>query len=79
VRKIVAGLLMSLDGVVESPGVWGFPHYINDEMTRGILAVSRRRTRCCWGAAPTWSVSLELTGSTALSNGVLGATYRPKA
>jgi dihydrofolate reductase len=38
VRKIVAGLLMSLDGVVESPGVWGFPHHFNDEMTRGILA-----------------------------------------
>ena len=35
-RKIVAGLLMSLDGVVESPGVWGFSRYFNDEMKEGI-------------------------------------------
>ena len=37
-RKIVAGLLMSLDGVVESPNEWGFSRYMNDEMTRGIIA-----------------------------------------
>jgi len=36
-RKVVAGLLMSLDGVVESPGEWGWSHYMNDEMTAGIL------------------------------------------
>jgi dihydrofolate reductase len=30
-RKIVAGLFMSLDGVVESPEKWHFP-YFNDEM-----------------------------------------------
>ena len=35
-RKIVAGLLMSLDGVVESPGEWGFSRYFNDEMRAGI-------------------------------------------
>jgi dihydrofolate reductase len=35
-RKIVAGLLMSLDGVVESPGEWGFSRYFNDEMREGI-------------------------------------------
>ena len=35
-RKIVAGLLMSLDGVVESPGVWGFSRYFNEEMKEGI-------------------------------------------
>ena len=35
-RKIVAGLLTSLDGVVESPNVWGFSRYFNDEMQRGI-------------------------------------------
>jgi dihydrofolate reductase len=35
-RKIVAGLLMSLDGVVESPGEWGFSRYFNDEMRDGI-------------------------------------------
>ena len=30
-RKIVAGLFMSLDGVVEAPESWHFP-YFNDEM-----------------------------------------------
>jgi dihydrofolate reductase len=37
-RKIVAGLLMSLDGVVESPNEWGFSGYFNDEMREGINA-----------------------------------------
>jgi len=37
-RKIVAGLLMSLDGVVEAPGEWGFSRYFNDEMRAGIGA-----------------------------------------
>jgi dihydrofolate reductase len=37
-RKIVAGLLMSLDGVVEAPGEWGFSRYFNDEMRAGISA-----------------------------------------
>jgi dihydrofolate reductase len=31
VRKITAGLFISLDGVVEEPGEWHFP-YFNDEM-----------------------------------------------
>ena len=34
-RKIVAGLFMSLDGVVESPEKWHFP-YFNDEMGQEI-------------------------------------------
>ena len=34
-RNIVAGLFMSLDGVVEAPGQWGF-RYMDDEMSRGI-------------------------------------------
>jgi dihydrofolate reductase len=37
-RRIVAGLLMSLDGVVESPNEWGFSRYFNDEMQEGIAA-----------------------------------------
>ncbi len=36
-RKVVAGLFMSLDGVVESPSKWGFP-YFNDEMQQAIGA-----------------------------------------
>ncbi len=30
-RKIVAGLFMSLDGIVEAPDKWTFP-YFNDEV-----------------------------------------------
>ncbi len=36
-RKIVAGLCISLDGVVESPGKWGF-QYFTDEMYEVIAA-----------------------------------------
>lgn len=34
-RKIVAGLFISLDGVVESPDQWQFP-YFNDEMGQAV-------------------------------------------
>ena len=34
-RKIVAGLFLSLDGVVESPDQWHFP-YFNDEMGEAV-------------------------------------------
>ncbi len=34
-RKIVAGLFMSLDGVVESPSQWGF-QYMTNEMAKGM-------------------------------------------
>lgn len=38
-RKIVAGLHMSLNGVVESPDMWVFPYnYSNDEMGQAIGA-----------------------------------------
>jgi dihydrofolate reductase len=36
-RKIVAGLFISLDGVVEAPNTWHFP-YFNDEMGAAIGA-----------------------------------------
>ena len=34
-RKIVAGLFISLDGVVEAPDQWHFP-YFNDEMGEAV-------------------------------------------
>ena len=34
-RKIVAGLFISLDGVVKSPEKWHFP-YMNDEMQQAV-------------------------------------------
>lgn len=36
-RKIVAGLFISLDGVYEAPGEWHFP-YFNDEMGAAVQA-----------------------------------------
>ncbi len=36
-RKITAGLFISLDGVVSSPGEWGF-QYMDEEMSKGIAA-----------------------------------------
>jgi dihydrofolate reductase len=36
-RKIVSGLFMSLDGVVEAPDKWHFP-YFNDEMGAAVSA-----------------------------------------
>ena len=36
-RRIVAGLFISLDGVVEEPGDWHFP-YFNDEMGAAVMA-----------------------------------------
>src|SRR2546423_15364963 len=36
-RKIVAGLFISLDGVVEAPDQWHFP-YFNDEMGAAVSA-----------------------------------------
>jgi dihydrofolate reductase len=36
-RKVVAGLFISLDGVVESPDRWGF-QYLNDEMSARMAA-----------------------------------------
>jgi dihydrofolate reductase len=37
-RKIIANLFVSLDGVVEEPGEWHFP-YFNDEMGAAVDAV----------------------------------------
>ncbi|TMD39032.1 MAG: deaminase [Chloroflexi bacterium] len=37
-RRLVAGLLMSLDGVVGSPNIWGWPRYMDDEMSQAIAA-----------------------------------------
>src|SRR5580700_8130251 len=37
-RKIVAGLFMSLDGVVESPGTWAFQRYLDAEQGQMISA-----------------------------------------
>ncbi|GAA4529144.1 MULTISPECIES: dihydrofolate reductase family protein [Nonomuraea] len=40
-RKIVAGLFISLDGVVESPEKWHFPYY-DEDMGRSVDTLMRR-------------------------------------
>jgi hypothetical protein len=37
-RKVIANMLISLDGVVEEPGSWHFP-YFSDEMGAAVDAV----------------------------------------
>ncbi len=56
-RKLTAGLFITLDGVVESPQKWHFP-YINDEVMRAVAAQTEgadtmlmgRRTYQEWAA-----------------------------
>ena len=40
-KKIIAGLFISLDGVAEAPGTWHFP-YFNDEMGAAVGAIWSR-------------------------------------
>jgi hypothetical protein len=42
IMKITAGLLISLDGVVDAPDQWHFA-YLNDEMGAVVDAVAGRR------------------------------------
>ena len=44
-RKIVAGLFMSLDGVVESPGTWAFQRYLDAEQGQMTLQYRLRLVR----------------------------------
>jgi dihydrofolate reductase len=47
-RKIVAGLFISLDGVVEAPDQWHFP-YFNDEMGAAVDATLGRADTMLFG------------------------------
>ena len=51
-RKIVAGLFISLDGVVEAPDQWHFP-YFNDEMGAAVNATLGAADTVLFGARPT--------------------------
>jgi dihydrofolate reductase len=51
-RKIVAGLFMSLDGVVESPEQWHFP-YADDELN-GIVAAQMAESDTMLFGRRTW-------------------------
>jgi hypothetical protein len=55
-RKIVANLFISLDGVVERPDQWHFT-YFNDEMGEVVgSGMAASDTMCCSGARPTRSL-----------------------
>ncbi|HEX6400604.1 MAG TPA: dihydrofolate reductase family protein [Actinomycetota bacterium] len=47
-RKVIAGLFMSLDGVVEAPDQWHFP-YFNDEMGAAVDATFRSADTMLFG------------------------------
>ncbi|MFD1930927.1 MULTISPECIES: dihydrofolate reductase family protein [Nonomuraea] len=49
-RKIVAGLFVSLDGVVESPETWHFP-YMNEEMGAAVMAIQAEADTLLLGRA----------------------------
>ncbi|MFG3440705.1 dihydrofolate reductase family protein [Nonomuraea sp. NPDC047897] len=49
-RKIVAGLFVSLDGVVESPETWHFP-YLNEEMAAAVMATQAEADTLLLGRA----------------------------
>src|SRR5213078_908026 len=64
-RKIAAGLFISLDGVVEAPDQWHFP-YFNDEMGAAVGAtlgaadtvlLGRKTYDSFAGAWPEWEVA----------------------
>ena len=50
-RKIAAGLFISLDGVVEFPEHWGF-QYMDNDMSEEIVAGIARRMPCCSAQQP---------------------------
>jgi hypothetical protein len=58
-RKIIANMLISLDGVVDEPGSWHFPS-LNDEMGAAVDAVLGRTDTLLLGRktyddhAPAW-------------------------
>ena len=47
-RKIIAGMFVSLDGVVEDPHLWHFP-YFNDEMGEAVTAQLNRTDTILFG------------------------------
>ncbi|GAA4134662.1 dihydrofolate reductase family protein [Actinomadura keratinilytica] len=47
-RKIISGLFISLDGVVESPEQWHFP-YVNDEVDDFVRGLSNRSEAMLFG------------------------------
>ena len=75
-RKISAGLFISLDGVVEFPERWGFRYmdvrYMDEDMSEAIVAGIDQADACCWARQPT----LMAEESKVHGNGAISVTYR---
>jgi len=74
-RKIVAGLFISLDGVTESPENWNGP-FFNDEMGQAVGASIATKDRRLFDDV-TSRLDLELLHSETFKTGVISATYGP--
>ncbi len=87
-RKLVAGLYVSLDGVTESPEKWSFP-YFNDEVGQMLgsqmaeadtLLLGRRTYQefaAYWPDKTAQQVPLKLVDARAFSTGVVSLVYQP--
>jgi hypothetical protein len=51
-RKIIAGMFITLDGVVEAPETWNPPYY-EDELNQAVMPRSRAPAPTCTGGGPT--------------------------
>ncbi len=76
-RKIAAGLFVSLDGVVESPEKWTGP-YFNDQVGQAVGGLMASNDAMLF-SEPDGQVPLTLTGSESFSTGVVHLTYEPAA
>ena len=51
-RKIVAGLFVSLDGVIDNPQQWNPPYY-DDELSQAVMPQVTNADLHLYGRAPT--------------------------
>ncbi len=79
-RKVIASLFLSLDGVAEAPQEWHLP-YFNDEMGAAIGDAMATSDAFLLGRATyeEWAdqATLELVDSKTFGSGVVYTTYRP--
>ena len=72
-RKVVAGLFISVDGVVEEPSKWSFP-YFNDELMAGIESMMKGQDTVLLGRkgyqewASYWPTSTDEPFATFINN-----------
>ena len=80
-RKIAAGLFISLDGVVESPEKWTGP-YFNDQVGQAVGAMMASSDAMLLGGATYEGFAAAFggqSGSESFSTGVVHLSYQPAA